>query len=389
MKLPTVLQFNLSPTLGGAEVYTAFLSRALVARGWATRVVVDSASKFWHDLDFGGVSRIPFGGSGDALPRPEDIVVIHAPQLAALESLRGQYVVGVAHQALYDSTRPEYYDRSDLLLAVSNHVIATLKNHGLTRVYPFPLYGVADLDRGGQGEPVSASALFDPDGRKPRDLILAALTRSLHAVAAPRIFKRRDGLTLGIVSRIAPLKQFATLFSFLTPILLRHPQVNLEIFGTAVGFSALTHLRRALAPLGSRVRFWGHQQNLVAAYGALDYLLTGLPEREALGLNAIESCSVGTPVLAVAATPFSETLRDGVTGFLYTDPRLDEGADFERVLTGIESRTLRPDVDAIPAHLESFSFDRFAGRVDAAFRVIAAHAAHHQHVSHRHARPGL
>jgi glycosyltransferase involved in cell wall biosynthesis len=379
MKPPAVLQFNLSPTLGGAEVYTAFFSRALVARGWTTRVVVRPRSKFWNDLDFGSVPRIPFGGARDAVPQPGEIVVIHAPHIGALESLRGQYVVGVAHQALYDRTRPEYYDRSDILLAVSNHVIATIKNQGLTRVYPLPLYGVADLNRGGKGGPVSAGVLFDPDARKPRDLILAAVTRSLQAVAAPREFERRNGLTLGIVSRIAPLKQFATLFTFLTPVLLRHPHVNLEIFGTAVGFSALTALRRALAPLGSRVRFWGHQQNLVAAYGALDYLLTGLPEREALGLNAIEACSVGTPVLAVAATPFSETLRDGVTGFLYTDPRVDGGADFERVLTGIESRTLQPDIDAIPAHLDSFSFDRFADRVDAAFRVIAAHAVQGEH----------
>ena len=389
MNPPAVLQFNLSPTLGGAEVYTAFFSRALVARGWTTRVVVHSRSKFWNDLDFGSVPRIPFGGAKDAVPQPGDIVVIHAPHIGALESLRGQYVVGVAHQALYDRTRPEYYHRSDILLAVSNHVIATIKSQGLTRVYPFPLYGVADLNRGGKGEPLSAGVLFDPDARKPRDLILAAVTRSLQAVAAPRAFERRNGLTLGIVSRIAPLKQFATLFTLLTPILQRHPHVNLEIFGTAVGFRALAELRRALAPLRSRVRFWGHQQNLVAAYGALDYLLTGLPEREALGLNAIESCSVGTPVLAVAATPFSETLRDGVTGFLYADPRLDGGADFERVLTGIESRTLQPDIDAIPAHLDSFSFDRFADRVDAAFRVIAAYAAQGEHVRLRRAPQAL
>ena len=251
MNPPAVLQFNLSPTLGGAEVYTAFFSRALVARGWTTRVVVHSGSKFWNDLDFGSVPRIPFGGAKDAVPQPGDIVVIHAPHIGALESLQGQYVVGVAHQALYDRTRPEYYHRSDILLAVSNHVIATIKSQGLTRVYPVPLYGVADLNRGGKGEPLSAGVLFDPDARKPRDLILAAVTRSLQAVAAPREFERRDGLTLGIVSRIAPLKQFAALFTFLTPILLRHPHVNLEIFGTAVGFRALTELRRALAPLGS------------------------------------------------------------------------------------------------------------------------------------------
>jgi glycosyltransferase involved in cell wall biosynthesis len=374
MKLPTILQFNLSPTLGGAEVYTAFFSRALVARGWATRVVVRPGSRFWNDLDFGHVSRLPFGSTEDASPQPGDIVVIHAPQVTVLQSLRGQYVVGIAHQALYNVTRPEYYDRADILIAVSNHVIATLQNQGLTRVYPSPLYGVADLNRCGKGEPVNAGVLFDADTRKPRDLILAALTRARQAAAAPRQFEGKKGLTLGIVSRIAPLKQFAALFGFLTPVLLRHPGVNLEIFGAAVGYKSLAELRRAVAPLGSRVRFWGHQPNVVAAYGALDYLLTGLPEREALGLNVIESCAVGTPVLAVAAPPFSETLLDGVTGFLYTEPRQDGGADFERVLTGIESRTLQPDIDGIAAHLQKFSFDRFADRVDAAFAAIAVHA---------------
>ena len=46
---PTIVQINLSPTLGGAEVYTAFLSRALAQRGWPTRVLVDAKAKFWRD----------------------------------------------------------------------------------------------------------------------------------------------------------------------------------------------------------------------------------------------------------------------------------------------------------------------------------------------------
>ena len=37
---PTIVQINLAPTLGGAEVFTAFMSRALAARGWPTRVLV-------------------------------------------------------------------------------------------------------------------------------------------------------------------------------------------------------------------------------------------------------------------------------------------------------------------------------------------------------------
>ena len=50
---PTIVQINLAPTLGGAEVYTAFMSRALAARGWPTRVVVSANAQFWRDLDFG------------------------------------------------------------------------------------------------------------------------------------------------------------------------------------------------------------------------------------------------------------------------------------------------------------------------------------------------
>jgi glycosyltransferase involved in cell wall biosynthesis len=374
MERPTIVQFNLSPTLGGAEVYTAFFSRALAARGWRTRVVVNAAARFWNDLDLRGVRLSPSGAGYDVL-RDRDIALIHAPVPAAsLDALRGRYVVGLAHQALYDATRPAYYDRADLLLAVSRHVIATLDRHGLDRVHRSPLYGVADLDRGQRSSAPSPGPLFDADARKPRDRIVAALDRTGRALAAPRRYERRPGLTLGVVSRLAPLKQFPALFEQLVPILMRHPSVNLDFFGAAVGYKSLLSVRRAVAPLGERVRFWGHQRDVASAYRALDYLLTGLPEREALGLNAIESCLAGTPVLAVAAPPFSETMSDGETGFLYVDPRHDGARDFERVLTGIESGALCPDLAVAATHLVVFSFERFVERVDAAMDEIAASA---------------
>jgi glycosyltransferase involved in cell wall biosynthesis len=375
MKRPTIVQFNLSPTLGGAEVYTAFFSRALAARGWPTRVVVNPAARFWNDLDLGDIRRAPWGAGVNGL-RNRDIALIHAPLPAVLlDALDGRYVIGLAHQAMYDATRPAYYDRADMLLAVSRHVIATLQQHGLNRVHPSPLYGVADLDRGARAAAPAPGPLFDVDARKPRDRILAVLDRARAALAAPRRYARRPGLTLGVVSRIAPLKQFPALFERLVPILTRHPGVNLELFGAAVGYKSLTAVRRAVAPLGERARFWGHQRDVASAYRALDYLLTGLPEREALGLNAIEACLAGTPVLAVAAPPFSETMRDGVTGFLYADPRRDGGQDFERVLTGIERGVLKPDRIGAATLLEAFSFPRFAERVDAVMEELAADAA--------------
>jgi glycosyltransferase involved in cell wall biosynthesis len=374
MPRPTIVQFNLSPTLGGAEVYTASFSRALEARGWPTRVVVDASARFWDDLAFGHISRSSLQAGGGVLQR-SDIVVVHAPMPGpALNSLAEQFVVGVAHQALYDHARPAYYDRADLLVSVSRHVGASLQRHGLQRVHATALYGVADLERGVASGPIVAGALFDADARKPRDRVYSALSRARQTFAPPRRFVRRPGLTLGIVSRLAPLKQFPALFQRLVPILVRHPGVNVEIFGSAVGYKSLAAMQDAVSTLRARVRFWGHQRNVAAAYHALDYLLTGLPEREALGLNAIESCAAGTPVLAIAAPPFSETLRDGVTGFLYNDPRDDSGLDFERVLAGIEAGKLRVDRDAMAAHLETFSFPRFADRVDTIMDDVAAAA---------------
>jgi len=291
---------------------------------------------------------------------------VHAPLPAPLlAALSGRFVAGVAHQAIYDGTRPAYYDRSDVLLGVSRHVIATLEQHGLTRVHRTPLYGIAELARGRSLQAPVAGPLFDPDERKPRDRVIGLLERGRRAALSPRGYRRRQGLTLAVVSRLAPLKQFPLLFDWLVPVLARHSSVNLEIFDAAVGYKSLAALRAALKPLGGRVRFWGRQRDVAAAYRAIDNLLTELPEREALGLNVIEACFAGTPVLAVAAPPFSETMKDGVTGFLYADPRQDAGADFERVLDGIESGKLRPDLGAAAAHLLPFSFDRFAGRIAA------------------------
>jgi len=168
-------------------------------------------------------------------------------------------------------------------------------------------------------------------------------------------YGKRPGLTLGLVSLIAPIKQFAELFAILAPILARKPAVNLDVFG-AGGYAQVRDLRRALAPLGERARFWGYQSNVAAIYPQLDYLMTGLPEKEALGLNALEAQSCGTPVLAPNAPPFTETILDGAGGYLYRDPRTDGGRHFEEILDAILAGRPRPDPRiAAQAHLAQFS----------------------------------
>ena len=371
-----ITQVNLSPTLGGAEVYTSFFSRALAAHGWPTRVIVDGNARFWGELDFSSVEICRVNGAAGipAVIEENSLVIIHAPvppavlhQMAAHSSL-----VGLAHQAVYNSSRPAYYDLADILLPVSHHVLTTLSREGIERVYPVPLYSVIDLGRPVTDAAVRQGPLCEWDNRKFRDRFLALADRTRASLSGAHHYERRPGLTLGIVSRIAPLKQFPTLFEHLAPIIAQRQRVNLEVFGAAVGYKSLREMRSALSPMLSRTRFWGHQRNVAAAYHGIDYLLTGLPEREALGLNVIESAALGTPVLAIDAPPFTETMQEGKTGFLYTDPRKDGGAHFARLLDGLLDGSLRADLPGAATHLERFSRAAFGKRVDAAMHVVVA-----------------
>jgi glycosyltransferase involved in cell wall biosynthesis len=376
MNRTRIFQINLSPTLGGAEVYTAFFSRALAAHGWPTRVIVDARARFWDELDLSNVEicRVNGASAVPAVVENNSVVVVHAPLAPAVlhQLVAHSALIGVAHQALYSKQRPAYYDLAALLLPVSAHVLATLKRHGIDRVYPTPLYSVSDSYRNAANIALRQGPLCEWDNRKLRDRFMAVSDRARASLSGAMHFQRRAGLTLGLVSRIAPLKQFPALFERLAPLIARRPHTYLEVFGAAVGYKSLRDLRAALGPMLPHTRFWGHQSNVAAAYRSIDYLLTGLPEREALGLNVVESAALGTPVLAIDAPPFTETMQTGKTGFLYVDPRQDAGADFARVLDGIRDGTLRPDLAGAAPHLEKFSRAAFGRRVDVAMHVVVA-----------------
>jgi len=184
-------------------------------------------------------------------------------------------------------------------------------------------------------------------------------------------YARLPGVTLGIVSRLTPIKQFPLLFRHLAPVLARHPRFRLEIFG-AGGYASVRDLRQALAPLRERVRFWGTQKQVGAIYRRIDYLMTGLPEKEALGLNVLEAQACGCPVLAVDAPPFTETVAHEITGLLYPDPRADRGAGFELLLARLGSAPFRIDEARAVAHLARFSTEAFRERVAAMISWLTA-----------------
>jgi glycosyltransferase involved in cell wall biosynthesis len=374
---PVCHQVNLQRGFGGGEVYTAFFSHALEALGVHTVLYAHCEAPFWEAhlpaaakvIRVEGIEQIP-----QHLPSRPCWLAFHTPGPEhAVAPLRnaGHRLTAFAHMPLYGRD-PESLKPYEVLFAVSRHVAASLHAAAMPGIYPEPLYGVATLEgRGGHDAALHAASPYDWDTRKVRDRVFGLAYALYERRRARPAFARLPGVALGIVSRLTPIKQFPLLFRHLAPVLARHPHFRLEIFG-AGGYASVRDLRRALAPLRERVRFWGTQTQVGAVYRSIDYLMTGLPEKEALGLNVLEAQACGCPVLAVDAPPFTETVAPEITGLLYPDPRADRGAGFERLLARLDAASFRIDEARAPAHLARFSSEAFRTRVAAMISWLGA-----------------
>jgi glycosyltransferase involved in cell wall biosynthesis len=362
-----LFQINLHPNFGGGEVYTAFLCRALSRLGVSTRLLVHPHATFWDRLGLPADTEcvaIDPASVEQNLPGEPLWLLSHGPLPAALRApVSGRLRTAIAHMPV-QGRDPTVFAGHERIYAVSGWVRDGLKDAGLP-AWDEPLYGVADFfaEARSSDDGISRTSRYDWDRHKGRDRLLGVLEPLAEALRAHPPFVRRDGLTLGIVSRLTPIKQFPRLFAHLAPVLARHREVHLEIFGSG-GYASVRDLDRALAILpAGQVRFWGQQGNVASIYRQLDYLLSGLPEKEALGLNIIEAQACGTPVIAVDAPPFTETIRHGETGFLYRDPRQDAGAAFGSLLDDLLAGRPRPHPELAQAHLARFSFDAFVERL--------------------------
>lgn len=364
MAFDRCLQIDLQEGFGGGEVYAATLARTLAQLGLRSVLRVHPRARAWPHLALDGVELEDGTTPLDTRLPPCWIVCHHRLPNATLEAWRaqGHFVTSFVHLPLYGRD-PAPLRPFQRLYAVSRHVLASLRAAGFEQVHPEPVYGVAELERIAEEGPLIAQSRYDWDRRKLRDRFLAHLEPLWRALTPRRVFTRRTAFTLGIVSRLTPIKQFPLLFRHLAPVLARHPAVALEIFGSG-GYASVRDLDRALRPIARQVRFWGEQKNVRAVYGQIDALLTGLPEKEALGLNVLEAQACGVPVLAPAAPPFDETVRDGHTGLLYCDPRRDGGAGFEQALERLRTGKFQFDRQAAAAHLAQFSPAAFTERIE-------------------------
>ncbi|MDZ4255421.1 MAG: hypothetical protein U1A72_22860, partial [Sulfuritalea sp.] len=224
-----LVQINLQPHFGGGEVYTAFLCRALAQLGVPTRLLVHPRAGFWDRLGLpADTVRIAVADPAELpqqLPQGPLWLLSHGPLAASLRgAIPGRLRTAIAHMPVQGRDPAAFADH-DRIYAVSAWVRDGLMAAGLPAWHE-PLYGVAELGaRTGAGT-IRRTSRYDWDRRKGRDRLLGALEPLAEALRPHPPFVRRPGLTLGIVSRLTPIKQFPLLFAQLAPVLARHPQVH-------------------------------------------------------------------------------------------------------------------------------------------------------------------
>lgn len=359
-----VTQVNLQTTYGGGEAYTVFLIKALDSLGVRTKLIVDAKAKFWGKFDLPDSVQICklYHNQLESLIEKDDIWILGHTYIPdhVIDNLKCKHLVTAMAHMPVQTQGVKGFLHHDMVFPVSKWVQQGLMEASI-KCWNSPLYGIANINQKTVQNMLYKNSLYDWDLRKGRDRLLSWLEPLVTPFLSKQQFKKRDGVTLGIVSRITTIKQFPVLFDKIAPILMKYPSLNIEIFGSG-GYASVRDLKKAIYPIKSRVRFWGYQSDVVLVYKNIDYLLAGLPEKEALGLNIIEAQSSNVPVIAVDAMPFTETIVNKFTGFLYTDPRNDNGRDFERVMCGILSNKLVIPVQNYSDNLRDFSFDAFVNR---------------------------
>lgn len=359
---------NLQESAGGGEYYTRSFVSALLTLGVKVKLYANPKAAWFRSLSHPNLELVQVAGIAtlkSALPKRRSWIVTQAPTSGDFLSWAAErhLLTGFAHMPAYQRDLGKSFGRYHMVFAVSEYVRSGLTTQGVPHVFDTAFYGIAELSGRDTDAPVLAASPYDWDRRKFRDRILGALEPVVRKFERPIFFeKKKAGLTIGIVSRLTPIKQFPLMFAHLAPVLAKYPEINLEIFGSG-GYASVRDLRASLRPILGQTRFWGHQTNVGAIYRRLDYVLSGLPEKEALGLNLIEAQACGTPVIAVNAPPFTETVAHGLTGFLYRDPREDQGRDFESLIVRLLENppALKPALEH--DHINRFSKEAFAVRL--------------------------
>ena len=176
---------------------------------------------------------------------------------------------------------------------------------------------------------------------------------------------------IGVVARLTPEKDHATLLDAFSRVVARRPMAKLIVVGDG---ELMETLREKAARLGVEhsVIFLGNRKDVADLLHILDVFALSSKE-EGLGITLLEAMASGVPVVATSVGGIPEIVEHGVTGVLVPPGDGAVLADaIEWVLSHPEAT--RPMVAAARRRVEeSFSLKRMIAEYEALYRISAGH----------------
>lgn len=165
--------------------------------------------------------------------------------------------------------------------------------------------------------------------------------------------------TIGVVSRLEPIKGMDLVVPAFAEVLKEFPEVRLLVVGDG---SLRATMEQQAIELGcaDRITWVGRQpqEELSHWYEQMDIVL--MPSRsEGFGLTAIEAMANGCVVVASNVGGLPEVVRDGVCGLLHRSEDVHDMAEKMCVLLGDNELYNRIRTQAL-CEVEKYSFERYA-----------------------------
>jgi len=173
---------------------------------------------------------------------------------------------------------------------------------------------------------------------------------------------------VGIVGRLAPIKDVHVFLEAAALVAAAEPQVRFAVVGDGELRADLEARARTLG-LTERVHFYGWRRDMPAIYGDLD-VVVNCSRNEGTPVALIEALTAGRPVVATRVGGTPDVLRGGELG------RLVPPADPAALAQGILETVRHLDACRVRAAetraavLSKYSTDRLIADVDALYRQL-------------------
>lgn len=322
-----ILQILPALDIGGVETGTVDLARYLAGHGHKA-VVVSGGGRLVKELEASGAHHytLPVGkksifsivrmaGELRDIIRKEDIDIVHArsrvPGLIA-------YIACRMTNRIFITTAHGYYRKSPLSTVMSwgRYVIvaSNVMAKYMVKDFRIPYERVRLIPR---GVDLSQFRFKSPASR------------------------RTEGFTIGMVSRITPLKGHADFIRAIAITARDIPQLKVLIAGSAPKDKYRENLELLVRGLGlsATVEFTGAKADVPAFMSELDLLVSATITPEAFGRVIIEAQAAGVPVVATKVGGVVDIIEDGVTGLLCLPENPKDMAD--KILKMYRDRELR------------------------------------------------